>query len=314
MDANADTIAFLSSLGANLRIPDDALLPSPISTPSSLRPASDYSGSFAPPSPILAAMGSSDHLDHLPSVTSAPSQKSPSANPPAIDLLAGVPSLSTFVATSSQDRHDALKLVADSVAQQRQMASRAVMSSPLTTALFIALTILVSNLLVREKGDWALVFTTMGGVVMAGLVGVRWMVGPYLAQAENIARWEWLGDDTIISTKYGDKMIGTLVLGWEGEAGKKNNKKKGKGGRGVIRAWTVLLKYRGKGEGRMLLEEAAKVVQQRNGDGLGFEEDGICKLYPEQLHSSHDSNGSRFGAGLTKGVQQSIPEKGSKGI
>jgi hypothetical protein len=243
-----------------------------------MRAASDYSGTFAPPSPILAAMGSSDRLDHFPSVTSAPTQKSPFANPPTIDPLAGVPTLNTFVATSSQDRHDALRLVADSVAQQRQMASRAVISSPLTSATFIALTILVSNLLVREKGDWALVFTTMGGIVMAGLVGVRWMVGPYLVQAENIARWEWLGDDTIISTKYGDKTIGTLVLGWEGESGKKNNKKKGKGGKGVVRAWTVSLKYRGKGEGRMLLEEAAKVVQQRNGDGLAFEENGICKL------------------------------------
>jgi ribosomal protein S18 acetylase RimI-like enzyme len=37
------------------------------------------------------------------------------------------------------------------------------------------------------------------------------------------------------------------------------------------------VRYRGKGEGKMLLEEAVKVVQQKGGDGLAFAEDNVCE-------------------------------------
>jgi ribosomal protein S18 acetylase RimI-like enzyme len=143
----------------------------------------------------------------------------------------------------------------------------------------VLLTAIIANFMVKNLSDWALMLTTMGGVTMACLVAVRWMAGPYLSQAEKVGKWDWLGDDTVICTKYGEHTIGSLVLGWESSegTGKKNGRRKGKGGRGLIRAWTVLVRYRGKGEGKMLLEEAVKVVQQKGGDGLAFAEDNVCE-------------------------------------
>jgi acetyltransferase (GNAT) family protein len=219
------------------------------------------------------------------SITSAPASAPANGNDakqPA-DPLADVPALSTFTATSESDRLSALKLVADSVAQERQFASRAVLSHPLAGAVFIVVAAVVGNYMVKSSSDWALYMTTMAGICMALLVSVRWMGGGYIQRAEEVASWDWLGDDTVIVTKFGEAVIGALVLGWEngeqGGGGKKGSKKKGKsgGGRGLIRAWTVKLRYRGKGEGRLLLDEAVKVVQQKGGDGLAFAEDNACE-------------------------------------
>ena len=102
------------------------------------------------------------------------------------------------------------------------------------------------------------------------------MTAPYLAQAENLGGWNWLGDDTVLVTKFGDAIIGAVVLGWEGGAEKTRSRKK-KGGKGVIRAWTVRLQYRGKGEGVALLDEAVKLVHQKGGEGIIFDEDNPCE-------------------------------------
>jgi len=242
-------------------------------------------------------------------VTSAPAQTSPSVTEDTItDPLADVPALTTFTAITSDDRRDALKLVADSVAQQRQFASRAVISNPLSSVAVVALAAIIGKYLVRGRSDLPLLFTTMAGVAMACLVGVRWMVAPYLAQAEAVGKWEWLGDDTIICTKFGDHIIGALVLGWEsGEqnGSKKNTKRKAKGGKGIIRGWTVHLRYRGKGEGRLLLEEAAKVVQQKGGDGLVFEEENIYsqRVLPKILNTPFERRNRRGHIALNNVLQ-----------
>jgi Acetyltransferase (GNAT) family len=273
--------AFLSSLGANLRISDDALLPSPISTPASLRPtySSDYTDPLAPPSPLFTGMSSDDTAAIEPiHISSAAATSAPAiADDVPANPLADVPSLSTFHATSLDDRRDALKLVADSVAQQRQVASQSIIFHPLTMGLYVLIAAVIAKFMVKTTSDWPLMLTTMAGVTMACLVAVRLIAAPYLNKAEEIGKWEWLGDDTVVCTKFGDTIIGALVLGWEGNE-KKNARKKGKGGRGVIRAWTIKMRYRGKGEGKMLLEEAAKVVQQKGGDGLVFAEDHACKF------------------------------------
>jgi len=118
-------------------------------------------------------------------------------------------------------------------------------------------------------GDLALLFTTFGGVFMVALAMVRYITREYIFHAEGL-KWDWLGDDSVLVTKFGDEVIGTVVLGWE--KGEKGTRRK-KSGKGIVRGWSVRLKYRHKGIGRALLEEAVKLVNEKGGDGIEFAED-----------------------------------------
>ena len=216
-----------------------------------------------------------------PPATSAPSPTAAAAAAPddadADDPLAGVPELHTTSSPTEDERTDALRLVADSVAQQRQFAARALIGHPAHIAVFVAICAGMVQLITLRFGraETGVLFTTFAGVVMAALVAVRGAVGPYLVQAEKV-NWDWVGEDALVVTRFGDEVIGALVLGWDG-AGEKGRGKRRKGGVGLVRAWTVKLRYRGRGEGRALLEEAVKVVKERGGDGVGFAENHVCE-------------------------------------
>lgn len=113
--------------------------------------------------------------------------------------------------------------------------------------------------------------------MMSLLVAVRGATGGYLAAAEEIG-WVWLdrggrgdeaaedegsksqakdpGDETVVLvTLWGEEVIGTVVL----RILKREQ-------RALVRAWTVGLRYRGKGVGRALLEEGVKTAA---GKGCG---------------------------------------------
>ncbi|KAI9694060.1 MAG: hypothetical protein M1822_003331 [Bathelium mastoideum] len=279
-----------------------------MSTPPSMRGSTP---SLPPPSPLASAIipGGDEHHDtdaaETPLIT--------------VDPLADVPPLTTCLATTSDDKLAALKLVADSVAQQRQFASRVLIFHPLNLAVFAVILGIVAQLVFkyRSSGDagWfgadaALVGTTWAGVAMAALVGVRIVTGKYLDEAETI-KWDFVGGmptenanggvvqngshvrnrsgsgpnakDVLIS-KFGNEVIGALVLEWVVGEGKMRRKKVG---RGSIRAWTVKLRYRGKGVGTGLLEEAAKLVEERGGDGIEFnEEHANSKRFLWQVYNS----------------------------
>lgn len=215
------------------------------------------------------------------------------------DPFEGVPALTTFVAESADDKTAALKLVADSIAQQRQMAGRILTTHPLNVAVFGAVLALVARLIYnwRRKSkkfpsnwgwdekltigieDLTIIFTTLSGLIMTYLATVRLVTRGYIAHAEEL-KWEWLNDDTVIITKFGDDVIAVVVLGWE--KGEKGTRRK-KSGRGIIRAWTVRYKYRHKGVGRALLEETVKLVGERGGDGIEFAEDHASKPLSSSL-------------------------------
>lgn len=210
------------------------------------------------------------------------------------DPLAGIPTLSTITAQSTEDKISALRLIADSIAQQRQLAARALIFHPVTLSAHIVLLAVISQLLYSSLNDLPLILTTAVGITMAALLGVRYAVQEYLSLAEQI-NFAWLrrpcypdgeeehgelvaqDDDRILITKFGDEVIGTLVLrlvpassssSSTGENNTKASKKRrGGGGKGVIRAWTVRLKYRRKGVGRDLLDEGVRLVRE----GLGHD-------------------------------------------
>ncbi|KAH0536224.1 hypothetical protein GP486_008899, partial [Trichoglossum hirsutum] len=119
------------------------------------------------------------------------------------DPLAGVPELRTYVTTDTNERIAALKLIADSVAQQRQIASRAILYHPAVVAAYIAVLAGVSQAL---RGDATRVLTTCLGLSMAFLAAAQWATAGYLRAAEAL-RWAWLRDDTVLVSRFGDDIV-----------------------------------------------------------------------------------------------------------
>lgn len=192
-----------------------------------------------------------------------------------------LPQLSTYTAESEDDRIEGLRLVADSVAQQRQVSSRVMMFHPVSLAAYIAVVAIAAQLMLTWYDDKFMIGTTIGGITMTFLIFIRWMTGGYIGLAEDI-NMEWLGQDRLIVVKWGEDIIGALVLGWaDNDAAKKRGRRRR--GKAVIRAWTVKLKYRGKGVGEGLLEEAVKVAGERGADGIVFDGDHASKSF----HSKH---------------------------
>lgn len=182
-----------------------------------------------------------------------------------------IPELSTYVATDAQDVMDAHRLVADSVAQQRQLAARAVIFHPVWLAAMLAVFAVVYKVLYQEWSDLALVGTTGAGCVMAGLMVVRVCTGGYIDHAERVGTRAWLDgpeadscEQKILVTKFGETIIGALIIKGVPDGRKVH---------GVIRAWTVLQRYRGKGVGRGLLEEAVQLCQTKRWRGPEFDDD-----------------------------------------
>lgn len=182
-----------------------------------------------------------------------------------------LPQLTTYTAESEDDRIEGLRLVADSVAQQRQISSKVMMFHPVSLAVYFVVVAIAAQYMLRWYDDKTMLGTTIGGITMIYLIFIRWMTGLYIGLAEDIDM-EWLGEDRMIVVKWGEDVIGSLVLGWaDNDAAKKRGRRRR--GKAVVRAWTVKLKYRGKGVGEGLLEEAVKIAGERGADGILFDAD-----------------------------------------
>ncbi|KAG9233082.1 hypothetical protein BJ875DRAFT_505581 [Amylocarpus encephaloides] len=271
--------AFFTFLRANLVLPTSTLN-STTSTPN----LSPYSSQTLPPLHTLPPSS----LSIMSSIPSEPASTIPSASAYPLD---GVPDLTTAILSTTEDKTLALKLVADSVAQQRQIASRAMIFHPLTVAIWVLALGLVSRYFYKQADDIGIVLTTCGGATMAGLIAVRGLASGYLSLAEELG-WGFLTsekgngeEDIVLGSRYGDELIGALVLRLERNPpsplgssngskrkGSGNNKHGKTGGQGIIRAWTVRMRYRETGVGTGLLEEAVRVTRETLGGSaaVGF--------------------------------------------
>jgi len=264
--------AFLTSLSANLRIDPD--LPSPLGTPINFRTGSNPHF-LPPPSPLSFATVL--HQAPSPPADTAIMSTEPAPAPSA--PVDGLPQLRTYTADTEDERIEGLRLVADSVAQQRQTASKQLIFHPLHLAVYVLFCAVLTQRWWKTNDDLYMIGPTIGGITMACLIAVRWFTGPYISLAEDIGV-DWLGDDRMIVVKWGEDIIGALVLGWaDGEAAKKQRGRRRRG-KAIVRAWTVKLKYRGKGVGEGLLEEAVKVAGERGADGIVFDRDHASQCLP----------------------------------
>jgi hypothetical protein len=247
-EADLHTSAFFTFLRANLVLPPSGMS-SPVSTPN-LAPSTTTA--LPPPSP--SRLGTS----------------------PPLTAMDDIPPLSLDVLTDHNDKVDALKLVADSIAQQRQTSSFSLVFHPTTLPVVIAGLAWTYHYAwnVRDR-DLGTLLTLGSGIVMTYLLAIRFVTSKYIKLAEEV-NWEWVvcedGEpDTIIGAKFGDEMIGALVMRLEpGQPTSPAGKKKGraatlKGGKGVIRAWTTKLRYRRRGVGGDMLREAVRLTREKCG-------------------------------------------------
>ncbi len=188
--------------------------------------------------------------------------------PPDSDPLADVPPLTSYISTDTETTIKGLKLVADSIAQQRQTASSALIFHPAVISAWVLMLAIISHYQYHETSDIPLLLCTFAGATMAALVAVRAATGDYLSKAEELT-WRWLKpdgpnaeQDTILVTQYGDEVMAALVLRLPPST---PARKKRPAGKAYIRGWTVRLRFRGKGVGRALLEEAVLVARERAG-------------------------------------------------
>ena len=194
-----------------------------------------------------------------------PSSTAPDPTSLPEDPLANIPPLTTYVTTDPHERIQALKLIADSIAQRRQTSASVVIFHPYSLGFTVALFAAVGRLLYRGPDSIGLIATTFAGLIMALLLAVRAMVGGYLTLAEKI-NFEWLEDGEMVVSRFGADLIGTVVFRVVKEGGRK------KKGKGVLRAWTVRRRERGRGVGRGLLEEVVQVLLGRGVDGIVFDD------------------------------------------
>ena len=280
-------------------------------------------------------------------------QQPPSSTPddPG-DPLSTVPPLTTQPATDSATQIDALHLISDSVAQQRQLAANAVIFHPLTLALYIAILAFIHQLFYKGRaGDLAIVLTTGAGVTMAGLLGVRWLVGGYLALAEEVGTWRWLGrddagggggkagkggaaegGDIVLVTTFGEEVIGAVVLrplrdgdattGNKGAGRRRQRSNSGgnaNGGhgrtKGLIRAWTVRQKYRHKGVGGALLAEVVTLCRDKGWSGPVFADDhaNSARVLPKIFNRGFEVRETKARRMLERYVEESNAVVGNNG-
>lgn len=240
-------LAFFASLRTNLRL-HASPPPSPISTPNSMRGSA---ASLPPPSPLAVPIMENETLD--------------TTNDP----LAGLPELKSYLATSEVDRLDGLNLIADSVAQQRNAANRALIFHPLNIAVWAGLVAVVWRYMMSRGYDWIACGLTTVTLAMATMLAMRYLTESYLNAAEKI-NWEWAGDVDVLITKFGKEVIGACIVEWVSGDSRKRGKK---AWRGLIKGWTVILRYRHKGVGKALLEDAVKEAKKKGAESLEFADD-----------------------------------------
>ncbi|KAF2771456.1 hypothetical protein EJ03DRAFT_325510 [Teratosphaeria nubilosa] len=283
--------AFFASLRTNLRL--HASPPaSPISTPPSM---TGSVASLPPPSPLSQAvdsvMGDDEQID---------------APVPPADPLEGVPELTTCKPTDTEERIDALNLVADSIAQQRQTANNHLISHPLNLAAVVAVIAITGRYMWETYHDYYYTGMTGIGLVMVFFAFLGYATKDYLFAAEDIT-WNWLGDGEIIITKFGKEVIGALVIDWV--SGESRQKRK-KAWRGEIKGWTVKLRYRKKGVGTALLEEAIKEAKQKGAETIEFAEDHAnSKRFLPAMFNGPFNRRERWAREKLQELQESSPRR-----
>jgi hypothetical protein len=274
------SVAFFTTLRANLAIDLESPPASLCNTPD-LGPVNVAQSAYSwlpPPSPSpLSRVEEAPVAEQLPPLAPAP------------------PRYETSLASTEDDKVEALHLIADSVVQQRQHAYVAILRHPLILVLTcLALTVLCRRLATGQSSPITISLILTGAILMA-LGTLRLLTTGYIREAESIGTWTWLqkdlpsidiiGEDTVFlahSTAI-SHVIGALILRGVRDlpaqytspnASSNQQRKRRQTSRdknapviGFIRGWAVKAQYQRQGVGTQLLEEAIRLCQQRGWQG-----------------------------------------------
>jgi hypothetical protein len=120
--------------------------------------------------------------------------ESPRLHSPQSDTL---PSLTTEIATSEAEITQALKLVADSVAQQRQLAATAVVFHWRSWVIMAAGFVYAYYVFYKDQPDWSQICMTCTMILTIGLLFICAWTGGYIQEAQRVGTLKWLVDDDL---------------------------------------------------------------------------------------------------------------------
>ncbi|KAI6758856.1 hypothetical protein HG530_011096 [Fusarium avenaceum] len=167
------------------------------------------------------------------------------------------PPLAIEILTQPNEKKDALKLVVDSVAQQRQTASRALIFHPVALSIFTAV-VAIAHYGANVGKDITTMITIYPGIVITYLVAIRYFTSSYIRIAEETDWLDWLKsndvEDSIIGARFGEEIIGAVIL----RLNKSDNT-------ALIRGWTTKSRYRCRGLGGDVLRESIKIAKRALG-------------------------------------------------
>ncbi|KAH7626341.1 hypothetical protein B0T09DRAFT_272142, partial [Sordaria sp. MPI-SDFR-AT-0083] len=347
--------AFFTFLRANLVLPHSGLSSNPSTPylePTYVPPPLPQKLSRTPSSSSSSTSSTKSKSRVKSTIMSTSTPPTTTGSGAAVENLDDIPPLTLDILTTRPAKTDALKLIADSIAQQRQQASYHLITHPACLAiLFASLGIVYQFGIARkpaEDSDLGTTVMLLSGVVMTYLMTIRYFTSGYIKLAESLS-WDWLlnpssetststgtgtggeqEEDIVLGTYYGTELIGALVLRLEPPASSRSanpnsstsssNKarkshsrhnsfsaKSLKGGRGVIRAWTTKLRYRGRGVGRDMLIEAVRLTREKCGKEaeVGFAAEhanaNCGEVLPEWFCGGF-RKGERRAAGCLEGV------------
>ena len=203
----------------------------------------------------------------------APTQ--PTTAAPADDI----PQLTYTTATTDADKRDTLRLVADTIAQQRQVASNTIIFHPYCLGPLVAL---LSALVYRSRSDPVGAVILVCGFVVAYLAAVQYYTYSYLQRAEDFHWKDFITpsaerpeeQDTVLFARYGSHIVATLVLRLQKPAVSIKStlaSKRGNGCTAEIRAWATRLRYRNTGLGGDMLREAVALTRSTLGPAAAIQ-------------------------------------------
>lgn len=184
--------------------------------------------------------------------------------------------------TRHNDKCDGLKLIADSVAQQRQVSSSALIFHPISLSALVAVISFIHMNVEYIRADYSSMLVTYSGILLSYLVAVRYITSSYIRIAEETDWPNWLknesgGDDVMLGARFGSEIIAAVVLCLPNKTA---SSKTSDASKATIRAWTTKQKYRRHGLGGDMLRAAVKKTKE----SLGTE--GVVEFADDNVHSN----------------------------
>ncbi|KAJ5985703.1 hypothetical protein N7522_012899 [Penicillium canescens] len=217
--------------------------------------------------------------------------------------------VTTSFATEREDLIGALKLIAESIAQQRQVAAQSIIHHWLSWVVMGIVFAGIFFVMYNDSSDCGRIILTCTGALMVGLLLTRNSVAGYLDLAENTGTWKWLygpdesenirntekwrnyrplkkhqltsenAYDIVVIVRYQSAVIATLVLRVVrcDQLNSKSDIRRtasqrpiGQNHAAFIRALTVAYRYRYLGLGGALLRVAVMMREENNWKSIEF--------------------------------------------